>query len=135
MTPTPVSSRGLSSGISQSIKRVARAEKASGPIAVPIVSHLPAPHARRDAILALKAAVERLLRVKAQGNRHVKDRLFAAAQALGGFLQLLRANVLPQVVAGMLLEDPLQVPLRVPGPLGNGIDVEAAVQVVVYPAE
>lgn len=110
-------------------------QKTSGPIAVPAVSQLPTPHARRDAVLALEAAVERLLRVKAQGDRHVQDRLFGAAQALGGFFQLLRANVLAQVVAGVLLEDPLQVPLRVPCPLGNGVDVEAAVEVGINPAE
>ena len=86
-------------------------------------------------ILTLKAAVEGLLRVKAQRDRHVQNRFIAVGQALNRFLQLLRANIFGERGAGMLFEKPLEVPFRIAGSPGDGFNVQTAIEVVVDPVE
>lgn len=86
-------------------------------------------------ILTLKAAVEGLLRVKAQRDRHVQNRFIAVGQALNRFLQLLRANIFGERGAGMFFEKPLEVPFRIAGSPGDGFNVQTAIEVVVDPVE
>jgi hypothetical protein len=50
-------------------------------------------------------------------------------------LQLLRANILGETIAGMFFEYPLEVPLRITGSSGDGVNVETAFNVVVDPVE
>lgn len=93
----------------------------------------PAPDAGRLAVLALEAAVEGLLGVKAEGNRHVQDRLVAVGQAFDRLLQLFRPNIFSEGLPGMFFEDPLQVPLRIAGSSGNGVNIQTAIKMVVDP--
>lgn len=89
----------------------------------------------RLTVLTLKAAVEGLLRVKAQRDRHVQNRFIAVGQALNRFLQLLRANIFGERGAGMFLEKPLEVPFRIAGSPGDGFNIQTAIEVVVDPVE
>ncbi len=93
----------------------------------------PAPDAGRLAVLALEAAVEGLLGIKAEGNRHVQDRLVAVGQAFDRLLQLFRPNIFSEGLPGMFFEDPLQVPLRIAGSSGNGVNIQTAIKMVVDP--
>lgn len=95
----------------------------------------PAPDAGRLAVLALEAAVEGLLGVKAEGNRHVQDRLVAVGQAYDRLLQLFRPNIFSEGLPGMFFEDPLQVPLRIAGSSGNGVNIQTAIKMVVDPVD
>lgn len=95
----------------------------------------PAPDAGRLAVLALEAAVEGLLGVKAEGNRHVQDRLVAVGQAFDRLLQLFRPNIFSEGLPGMFFEDPLQVPLRIAGSSGNGVNIQTAIKMVVDPVD
>ena len=88
----------------------------------------------RLTILTLKAAIEGLLRVKAQRDRHVQNQFIAVAKRSTDFCSFC-ARIFGERGAGMFFEKPLEVPFRIAGSPGDGFNVQTAIEVVVDPVE